>query len=258
MMDLLKGWMGCYDGYRLIKTHLMFTCLTFLGNYLVAIYHGPTTRSSPTSRPSSRRTPPGINRRQPLFHPLHNLPPAVEVVMMVVMMQMLQILLRYMLWILRRREVWVGNRQRPVGTKGGRGVDVVGVANGGERIPESGRVEIVCVVVRVRVVAAVHWEGVDVWFVVIESGGGVVMMGEGVDALNLSGGGYSMLSRRGFGSVFEFDFEVFGANIGVLGADLFQGLGFGFVEFLVASVEEVVVCRAFFGIGGCGCTDVGM
>lgn len=178
--------------------------------------------------------------------------------MMVVMMQMLQILLRYMLWILRRREVWVGNGQRPVGTKGGRGVDVVRVANGGERIPESGRVEIVCVVVRVRVVAAVHWEAVDVWFVVIDSGGGVVMLGKGVDALNLSGDGYSMLSRRGFGSVFEFDFEVFGANIGVLGADLFQGLGFGFVEFLVASVEEVVVCRAFFGIGGCGCTDVGM
>ena len=179
--------------------------------------------------------------------------------MMVVMMQMLQILLRYMLRILRRREVWVGNGQRPVGTKAGRGVDVVGVANGGERIPESGRVEIVCMVV--RVVAAVHWEGVDVWFVVVERESMVVMMGVGVDDGDLGGDGscgYSMSSRRRFGSVFEFDFEVFGANIGVLGADLFQGLGFGFVEFLVASVEEVVVCRAFFGIGGGGCTDVGM
>lgn len=86
--------MGCYDEYRLIETRLMSTYFTFLCNYFVAIHHAPTTPSSPASRPSSRRTPPGINRRQPLLHPLHNFPPAVEVVMMVVMMQMLQKLLR--------------------------------------------------------------------------------------------------------------------------------------------------------------------
>lgn len=148
-----------------------------------------------------------------------------------------------------------------MGTKGGGGIDVVGVDGGGEWIAESAHVEVVCVIVPVCVVAAVHWEAVDVWVVIVERESGVVLMSVGIDDGDASGDGscgYSMSSWRGFCSVFELDFKVFGVDIGVLGADLFQGLGFGFVEFLVASVEEVVICRALFGVRGVGCTGVGM
>lgn len=176
-----------------------------------------------------------------------------------------------------------------MGTEGRGGNDVVRVGGGGERIAGSASVKIVCVVVyvvcvvcvvcvlcvvcvhereRVRLVALVlvalvHWETVDVWFVVVGMESGVVIMSVGVEDGHVSGIGSclcnSMSSRRGFGSVFEFDLEVFGADIWVLGADLIQGLGFGFVELLVASVEKVVVCRAFLGIsGGGGCTYVSM
>lgn len=165
-----------------------------------------------------------------------------------------------MLWI-RRWEVWVVDGERSEGTKGVGGIDVIGVGDGGKGIVDAARVEIVCVVVRVRVVAAVHWEGVDIWVVVVKREGGVELMGVGVDDGHTSrygSCGYSMSSRRGFGSVFEFDSKVFGANIGVFSADLFKGLGFGFVEFLGAAVEEIIVSRALFGIGSGGRTDVGM
>lgn len=81
-VGLVKGWMACYDECRLIDEHLAFNRHPFL----VSTDRALTTPSSTASRPFSRRTPPGINRRQPLLHPLHNRPPTVEVVMMVVMM----------------------------------------------------------------------------------------------------------------------------------------------------------------------------
>lgn len=165
-----------------------------------------------------------------------------------------------MLWI-RRWEVWFIDGGRSVGTKGGEEIDTVGVGDRWEGIAEAARVEIVCVIVRVRVVAAVHWEGVDIWVVVVRRESGVVLMGVGVDDGHTSGYcsyGYSVSSRRGFGSVFEFDFEVFSANIGVFSADLFKGLRFGCVEFPGAAVEEIIVCRAFFGVGSRGRSHVGM
>lgn len=132
-------------------------------------------------------------------------------------------------------EVWVIDGGRSLGTKGRGGIDVVRVGDWEEGIAEATRVEIVCVVVcvveRVREVAAVHWEGVDIWLVVVKRESGVeLMVGEDDGHTSRYGScGYSMSSRRGFGGVFEFDFEVLGANIRVFSADFFKGLGFGFV-----------------------------
>ncbi len=141
-----------------------------------------------------------------------------------------------MLWIWRW-EVWIDDGGRSLGTKGRGGIDVVRVGDWGEGIAEATRVEKVCVVVRVleRVregVAAVHWDGVDIWLMVVRRENGVDLMGVGVDdgqTTRYGSCGYSMSSRRGFGSVFEFDFKVLGVNIRVFGADFFKGLGFGFV-----------------------------
>lgn len=137
-----------------------------------------------------------------------------------------------MLWI-RRWEVRVVDGGRSLGTKVRGGIDVVRVGDGGEGITEVTSVEIVGVVVgvvdRLREVAAVHWEGADIWLVVVNMESGVLLMGEGVDTRRYGCCGYRRSSRRGFGNVFEFDFEVLRANIRVFSADFFERLGFGFV-----------------------------
>lgn len=139
---------------------------------------------------------------------------------------------RYERWI-RRCEVRVGDGGRSLGTNGRGGIDVVRVGVWEEGVAEGTGVEILCVVVRVvdcvRDLAAVHWEGVDIWLVVVKRESGVELMGVGVHDGHTSTCRYRMPSRRGFGSVFEFDFEVLGANIRVFSADFFESLGFGFV-----------------------------
>lgn len=162
-----------------------------------------------------------------------------------------------MLWILRW-EVRVVDGGRSLGTKVRGRIDVVRVGDLGEGIAEDPSVEIVGVVVRMGEVAVVHLKGANIWLVVALRESGVNMMGVGVDTRRYGTCGYRMSSRRRFGSVFEFDFEVLRANIRVFSADFFEGLGFGFVKFLGAAVEEIIVCRAFFNVRSGGCTGVGM
>lgn len=137
-----------------------------------------------------------------------------------------------MLWILRW-EIRVIDGGRSLGTKVRGGIDVVRVNDLGEGIAEDPGVEIVGMVVRMvdrmREVVAVHWEGANIWLVVLTRESGVNIMGVGVNTRRYGTCGYRMWSRRRLGSVFEFDFKVLRANIRVFSADFLEGLGFGSV-----------------------------